>query len=225
MSRHWPLGKSSPYKHSYPYKTGVNTKWVWDNESFPHLCFHAEPNLATAHDAGTKVDMRLQLWALRDVGAPVLQHRNRSDRLCVTDTDLEGSLPVSLCVQVWWICWQVALYSPDLNELNVSTTRPILHLSPPPFSRDLPWPQRPHNEELTRWLFLHLPSWCSQMEPKYFPLTTTRSLESSWESWVIHSQPDTIEYIEQTSEQDTRSNANLWENCSKDSELPTELVF
>ncbi len=135
MSRHWPLGKSSPYKHAYPYKTGVDPKWVWDNESFPHLCFHAEPNLAIAHDAGTKVDMRLQLGALRDVGALVRQHRNRSDRLGVTDTDPEGGLPVSLCAQVWW-SWQVAWYSPGLNELNVSTTRPILHLPPPPFSRD-----------------------------------------------------------------------------------------
>lgn len=114
MSRHWPLGKSSPYKHAYPYKTGVDPKWVWDNESFPHLCFHAETNLAIAHDAGTKVDMRLQLWALRDVGALVRQHRNRSDRLGVTDTDPEGGLPVSLCAQVWWSCWQVAWYSPAL---------------------------------------------------------------------------------------------------------------
>lgn len=188
MSRHWLLGKLSPYKRSYPYKRGADPKRVWDNESFPHLCFHAEPNLAIAHDAGTKVDMRLQLRALRDVGAPVLQQRNRSDRLCVTDTDPEGGLPVSLCAQVWWSCWQAAWYSPGLNELNVSTTRPILHLPPPPFSRDLLWPQRPHSEELTRWPFLHLPSWCFQMEPKHFPLTTTHRLESCWECWDIFSQ-------------------------------------
>lgn len=127
------------------------------------------------------------------------------------------SVCVRVCVCVWRGCWQVAWYRPGLNELNMSTNRPILHLPPPPFSRDLPWPQTPYRHKLTH--SLHLPSWCSQIEPKHFLLTTIHSLEACWECRVIYSQPATVE--QHRSEQDTRCDANLWQNCSKASE-PTE---